>query len=720
MLPATSGLDSTARFRPEVEGLRAVAVVLVLLYHAKLGGLSGGYIGVDVFFVLSGFLITSLLMRELATTGTVSLVGFWARRARRLLPASGLVVVATLIASRFMLDGLSQGDLARDAIAACAFVANFRFFNVGTDYLAEGQAVSPLLHFWSLAVEEQYYLVWPGLMLVLVRYARLARRSLIAVLGLMWVASLILCVRSTRSEPMWAFFMLPARAWELLSGALIAVVGGTLWKRAERLRSIVGYVGLAVIVGVAFAYDDATTFPGFAAVAPVLATVAVINAGALPGGPGLFLSASPMLWLGARSYAIYLWHFPVLLLAEAKYGPLNALTRGGLLLGAVGLAALSYMVLENPVRFLPALVRSPLRSLAVGASVALAGIVAASLVLHNPPRLSTDEVAAVPTFATVAPSSTAAATSTPVTSTIPPPPTTAMRPVVADASHDNPPELTPLIAANLALLEESVLNRNVPANLNPSLRDAKNDLPRVYPDDCILEIGEIELKQCVYGDSAGAVTIVLFGDSHAAQWMPAIDLVAKQNAWKLVVHTKKACPSAEIPTVSDPDYTDCAVWRASVIAEIELSNPDLVILSGYRYRATPSVEGRNPDQVWREGLDLTVSKLKPHAQHVLLLGDSSTPAYTVPYCLASNLTLAENCMATREEAIRPSRLAVERDVAAKYDIDFIPTSDWTCTETLCPVIVGNVLMYRDDSHLTATASEFLAPYIELALLHAMT
>ena len=146
-----------------------------------------------------------------------------------MLPASGLVVVATLIASRFMLDGLSQGDLVRDAIAASAFVANFRFFNVGTDYLAEGQAVSPLLHFWSLAVEEQYYLVWPGLMLVLVKYARLARRSLVAVLGLMWIASLVLCVRSTRSEPMWAFFMLPARAWELLSGALIAVVGG--WGR---------------------------------------------------------------------------------------------------------------------------------------------------------------------------------------------------------------------------------------------------------------------------------------------------------------------------------------------------------------------------------------------------------------------------------------------------------------------------------------------------------
>lgn len=720
MLPATTGLDTTARFRPEVEGLRAIAVVLVLLYHAKLVGLSGGYIGVDVFFVLSGFLITSLLMRELATTGTVSLAGFWARRARRLLPASGLVVLVTLIASRFLLDGLSQGDLARDAIAASTFVANFRFFSVGTDYLAEGQAISPLLHFWSLAVEEQYYLVWPGLMLLLVRYARLARRALVAVLGLMWIVSLVLCVQATNDEPMWAFFMLPARAWELLSGSLIAVVGGTLWKSAARLRAVIGCIGLGVIIGAAFAYDDATRFPGIAAVVPVLATVAVINAGSIAGGPAVLLCNRPMLWLGARSYAIYLWHFPVLLLAEAKYGPLNAPTRVGLLLGAVGLAAISYVLVENPVRFLPALVKSPVRSLVMGAWVALAGVAGASLLLHNPPRLSTDEVAAVPTFATVASSSTPVSTSTPVTTTIPPPPTTMLRPEVADASHDNPPELAPLIAANLPLLEEAVLARSVPANLNPSLGNAADDLPQVYADNCILEIGEPELKECVYGDPAGAVTIVLFGDSHAAQWMPAIDLVSKQNGWRLIVHTKKACPSAEIPTIRDPNGTDCAVWRANVIASMEALNPDLVILSGYRYQAAPGTEGRTPDQVWRDGIDLTVSKLKPFAQHVLLLGDSATPAFTVPYCLANNLTLVDNCMATREEAIRPNRLAVEREVAAKYDVDFIPTSDWLCTETLCPVIIGNVLMYRDDSHITATAAEFLAPYIDLALRHAMT
>ena len=623
MLPATLGLETGTRFRPEVEGLRAVAVVLVLLYHAKLGGMSGGYIGVDVFFVLSGFLITSLLMRELATTGTVSLAAFWARRARRLLPASGLVVIATLIAGRLMLDGLSQGDLAHDVIAACAFVANFRFLKVGTDYLAEGQATSPLLHFWSLAVEEQYYLVWPGLMLLLVRYARLARRSLIAVLGLMWVVSLVLCVRATHDDPMWAFFMLPARAWELLSGALIAVVGGTLWKRAEHARALLGCLGLGAIIGAALAYDNTTPFPGWAALVPVLATVAVINAGVTPGGPGLLLRTRPMLWIGARSYAIYLWHFPMLLLAEARYGALNAPTRVGLLVGSLVLAAISYRLLEVPVRFAPRLVASPSRSLVMGACIALAGVAGAALMLHNPPSLATDEVAVVPTFATLP--STTAVTLPSATSTIPAPPTTMLRPAVDDASHDNPPEIAPLIAANLQTLEEATKTSKVPANLDPGLGAAKNDLPQVYADGCILDVGVNEPKQCVYGDPTGAVTIVLFGDSHAAQWMPAIDVVARQKGWRLIVHTKKACPSAEIPTIKDPDHADCAVWREAVIALIADLHPDLVVMSGYRYQAAPGTEGRSPDRVWEDGIDLTVSKVKPLAAHILLLGDSSTP-----------------------------------------------------------------------------------------------
>jgi hypothetical protein len=242
----------------------------------------------------------------------------------------------------------------------------------------------------------------------------------------------------------------------------------------------------------------------------------------------------------------------------------------------------------------------------------------------------------------------------------------------------------------------------------------------VYDNGCILDLGVSSPKNCVYGDPNGSVTVVLFGDSHAAEWMPAMRQVADQNGWRLIVHTKKACPTAEIPTEKDPNRTDCVPWREAVIQQIAQLQPDLVVMSAYRYKQVGAAAGRDPDQVWKEGIDLTVSKVRPLTRHLLLLGDSATPLQDVPSCLAGNLSSVPSCMNSRAGAVRPGRLAVEREVAAAYDADFIPTSDWMCTDTACPVIVGNVLMYRDNSHITATASLFLAPYVETALRHALS
>jgi hypothetical protein len=286
---------------------------------------------------------------------------------------------------------------------------------------------------------------------------------------------------------------------------------------------------------------------------------------------------------------------------------------------------------------------------------------------------------------------------------------------VGDASHDNPAALASLIAANLPVLAEAVNTSKVPSNLSPSLGSARDDLPQVYDNGCILDVGDNSPKQCVYGDANGSVTIVLFGDSHAAEWMPALHKVASANGWRLIVHLKKACPDAEIPTDKDPNGTDCAVWRKKVIDLIGGLHPDLVIMSSYRYKQVGSASGRDPDTVWQEGMDLTVSKVRPLTDHLLLLGDSATPKEDIPSCLAGNLSSVSTCMDSRGSAVRPGRLAAEREVAAKYGAAFIPTSDWMCTDTACPVIVGNVLMYRDNSHITATASEFLSPYVDAAI-----
>jgi hypothetical protein len=197
--------------------------------------------------------------------------------------------------------------------------------------------------------------------------------------------------------------------------------------------------------------------------------------------------------------------------------------------------------------------------------------------------------------------------------------------------------------------------------------------------------------------------------------MPALHKVSVANGWRLIVHVKKACPDAEIPTEKDPNGTDCAAWRSDVIDLIGGMHPDLVIMSSYRYKQVGAAAGRDPDTVWQEGLDKTVAKVRPLTAHLLLLGDSATPKEDIPSCLAGNLSNVPACMDSRDGAVRPDRLAAEREVAAAYDADFIPTSDWMCTDSACPVIVGNVLMYRDNSHITATASELLSPYLEAAV-----
>jgi hypothetical protein len=288
-----------------------------------------------------------------------------------------------------------------------------------------------------------------------------------------------------------------------------------------------------------------------------------------------------------------------------------------------------------------------------------------------------------------------------------------------DASHDNPVQLQALIDANLPVLKNGIATQKVPSNLSPSLTRARNDLPPIYDNGCILDLGTNTPKGCIYGASNGAITVVLFGDSHAAQWMPAMNKVAAAHGWKLIVQVKKACPTAEIPTAKDPGKRDCWVWRQRVIDSFATLKPDLVVMSAYRYQLAGSAAGRDPDTVWQEGLDATVAKVRPNAGQVLLLGDSATPLMDVPSCVAGHLSSVPSCMNSRQGAARPGRLAVEREVAAKHDSLFIPTTDWMCTDAQCPVIVGNTLMYRDNSHVTATASVLLSPYIDAALRLAL-
>jgi hypothetical protein len=215
-------------------------------------------------------------------------------------------------------------------------------------------------------------------------------------------------------------------------------------------------------------------------------------------------------------------------------------------------------------------------------------------------------------------------------------------------------------------------------------------------------------KDCLYGDLGSDVTVVLFGDSHAAQWFTAMNAAAVNRGWRLVVYTKMGCPTADVPVTNQVRAPQCGPWRDAVLQRIEELQPDVVVLSAYRYKGTN-------DSIWRNGLDRTLARLRPLADRVLVLGDTPTPKLDVPSCVAGNLRDVTVCMATRAEAIRPGRLTVEYEVARRYGADFVTTYEWLCTEQWCPVVVGDLLVYRDDSHITTTAAAWLTPYVEAAI-----
>jgi peptidoglycan/LPS O-acetylase OafA/YrhL len=344
------------QFRPDIEGMRTIAVGLVLLYHFYDKPFTGGFVGVDVFFVISGFLITALLLRERSRTGRISVIRFYARRVRRILPASTLAVMATLFAGYYFLGFIAGNSIAIDAQWTAIFAANVHFALVGTDYLGSQLPPSPLQHMWSLGVEEQFYVVWPALFLAIVLIVRGARHrgGLAAILAAIIAASFAWSVIETTTNATWAYFSPLTRAWELALGALIAVSAPAIAAIAKNwLYEVCAIMGIAGIAGSALLFTGATPYPGYAVALPVVGSGLLIAAGC--GNPatsiGRLLSWRPMQWIGARSYSLYIWHWPVLTIATQFAGhELNGWQKTGLLALSVVLSALSYRLVENPIR----------------------------------------------------------------------------------------------------------------------------------------------------------------------------------------------------------------------------------------------------------------------------------------------------------------------------------------------------------------------------------
>jgi peptidoglycan/LPS O-acetylase OafA/YrhL len=655
-------------FRADIQGLRAVAVGAVLAYHAGLPFVPGGFAGVDVFFVISGFLITGHLLRERELKGSISLVGFYARRVRRILPAALVVAVLTLVVATVALPATRLAEIARDGLASVLFVPNVWFGVKADDYLS-GDASSPFLHYWSLGVEEQFYLIWPALILALLAVRR--RSVLVVGLWIVFAASFAVCLVSMTWSPTWTFYSLHTRAWEFAAGALVAVFlarsesGDALPGDPPRpgwAGAVVGWVGLAAIVGSAFALGEGSAFPGPWAIVPVLGTALVIAAPRFGDryGPRLLLTLAPLRFLGLISFSLYLIHWPALELVRESAGLDRLPVRVAVLisLAAIALAALSYRFVERP--FTTRAPRRRLVTLGAGAAATVLAVGVSLGVGAVAALLPTDDGRVAPT---------------------------------ADGA-------TPF----------------VPSDLVPALSEAESDRAVLYDNHCHVEFRVAEWKDCRYGDVGSDVTVALFGDSHAASWFPALERVAEDQGFELRVFTKSACPASTLPsTLEGHDDVWCTDWRAAVIAELAASPVDLVILSDHF--ATTTVDRDDGAYArhrffgeWEDGAGATVSELIRSAP-VLVLADVARFDDDPVDCLAEHLDDALSCGRNADDVVPIVTNAEVKSTVESLGAAYADYTPVVCPDGFCAAIRGRTLVFRDTDHLSTTFSRSLAPQL---------
>lgn len=654
-------------YRPDIEGLRAVAIGLVLVYHAGVRFVPGGFVGVDVFFVISGFLITGLLIRELEQNGRVSLTRFYARRAKRLLPATGVVLVATAAMTWWTASVVEWRTFGMDIVGSALYVVNWVFAVRSVDYLAEDVGVSPVQHFWSLAVEEQFYIVWPLLLLVVGWWVR--RRSQQRLRAVMTVGIAVVIVPSfvwsvimTANNPASAFFVTPTRLWELGIGAFVAI-GAGLWRKVPRIVAIIlGWIGLIAVATSGLIVTEEWAWPGYAALWPTLGTAAVIVAGYTSGraGPAGLLAWQPAVWIGGLSYSLYLWHWPLLVSATAMWGELGA--KRGLLVVAFSFipAYLSYKLIENPIRFAQPVARSNRLALSLGANFSLIGV-AAGLAL-----------------ALVVPSS-----STP-----------------AD-------DLRAAGAEALGVQGQGTVESLKEVDwFVPAVTEAVDDRPASYDQGCSVDQVSPVPILCEYGDPDGDVTIAMVGDSKIIQWQSALDAIAKEHGWHIYGYIKSACAfSTGTQLAKGKPYTSCAEWNDRMLTTVTDLDPDLVLVSNRVNRALedPDDPDSRTTQAMEDALAERWQELANAGIPVLVLLDNPSPGMAVYECVAEHMDDPEACTFDRDEgtkaSAKPVQLAAAKRVPGVRTIDMV---DYICPDDECVPVIGHVLVYRQTSHLTDT------------------
>ena len=674
--------------RKDIQGMRMVAVILVVTDHL-FGFPAGGYVGVDVFFVISGFLITSLLLKEIEATGSLSLLGFMRRRIRRLLPLSTVVLVTTSVLAWTVFVDSRARSATIDAIWAALVSANWHFASDGTDYFQQLSPDSPIQHFWSLSVEEQFYLVWPiallGMVLVAARLSRgwTVRKLALVALGVVFIGSLAYSIAETSAAPQVAYFSTLSRAWEIAVGGLIALSARFFLRIPSRMRPIIAYAGLAGIAWSALNFSATTAFPGPWALVPVLSTALIIVSGTGGQSRALYPLTNPVSqYIGDISYSVYLWQTPVIVFASTLFATTGRVFFATVLAVIGLLSVASYHLIEKPFRDRTWFPRSRMsnRRLSLTAAAVALSLVASGFAISQVPANDRD----------------------------------------AAESATIDPDATPAAALEVVArgVSDAIASESWPPFVD-NLEAAQSDVSYGLGGACFSE-ADVSADNCVTGPEDADKRAVVIGDSVAGSFLPGIADGLAVAGYGTSEIGNPSCPfidaDIEVPLIPDRAAL-CNDIRAKVIDYINATKPEIVILTDVETgigALASHARGSAADEEWQQARVGIIEAIRPSGARVVILtpdpmakniGDCSPKVRSPRECILSIGDLWER------------KAAADAAAAAATGATYVDTSSWFCdAEGRCPVFANGLLMRWDDLHLTMGYAKFLAPVFRDAIL----
>ncbi|WJP98218.1 acyltransferase family protein [Macrococcus bovicus] len=651
-------VNQNKKFRPEIEGLRVIAALLVAVYHIWLGKVSGG---VDVFFVVSGFLITTSLLSKVRRTGTVNFFDFIFGLLRRLVPAAFFILFTVIVLSYFFLPEVQWSQTIKEIFASAFYYENWQLAYTATDYLDHTNAKSPVQHFWAMSIQGQFYIIWFLLIWLAIWSAKwmktTVKKPLFILFLILFAVSFVFSVYLTAINQPWAYFDTRTRVWEFALGGLLCLLL-TRIKLPHMLAGLLGWLGLLMLVSCGLMLNVSSLFPGYVALWPTLAAVFILISGENPSKFGVekLLGTAWMVKLGALSYGFYLWHWVVLtfyhVFKEVKHVPL---TDGLLILaGSLLLSWLTTRFVERPLRKLKFPNKSARTALLLGSLLA---IVAGSNAFWFY-QMSSDQVADQKLI----------------------------------GSDDYPGA-------------RSIDMDNVPQkDYLPEAEAIKNDKADPYTDGCHVAAGDPVVKVCEYGVTENYdYTVALVGSSHAAHWQPALVKMAEKNKIRVLNITKSGCRFSTYKA----KQPSCIAWNQHVIDKIVAEKPDIVFANadvGYwNIHEVPVGYIEQFEALNKKGIEV--------------FGVRDTPYFRkdVPTCVNQYGADSPKCQ-TKREVLFPEPSDWAKLKNPPENVHVFDYTDFFCDEEVCRPVIGNVMVYVDNGHISRSYMETLSPYIEKDLI----